>query len=275
VRKGVVFEHVADPVGADLSGGLWRLDQEDGELVATVAADHVDAARVLEENLADAAESLVARRVAQRVVDGLEAVEIEQHDGHRVLEAAVAGDLLLEPNGEEAAIVQPRHLVLERDLLEPRVGGLELPVGGVETRRELVDLAGLGLDGAEHPREGAHEHADLVGLLCHRRFDPGRGGHRLGGAADSRAQIPDDETSRGYEESGEDQQRLAPEEIAAVERLVAEPRHHEGVERISEDEERHERREGQRERDLPPQPGGPERRRRGGRRRLLRYRCRF
>ena len=201
------------------------------------------------------------------VVDGLEAVEVEQHDGHRVAEAAVAGDLLLETDREEAAIVQPGHLVPERDLLEPRVGGLELPVGGVETRRELVDLAGLGLDSAQHPREGAHEHADLVGLLRHRRFDSSCGGHRLGGAADGRAQIPDDEAARGHQEPGEDQERLAPEEIAAVERIVAEPQHHGGVERVDEDEERHQGRERQRQGDLSPEPAlVQQRRRRGGRR---------
>ena len=198
VRKHVMLEHVADPVGVDLGARLWRLHQEDGELVAAVAADHVDTARVREEKLADAAERLVAHRVAQLVVDRLEAVEVEQSDRHRVVEAAVAGNLLLETDGEEAAVVQPRHLVLEGHLLEPRIGGLELPVGGVQARGEPVDLAGLDLDRAQHARERAHEDADLVALRPDRRFHPGRGCHRLGGAPDGRAQVPDDEAAGGH-----------------------------------------------------------------------------
>src|SRR5262245_3853175 len=74
------------PVRVEPSAALGRLDQQDGELVAAVAGDDVDPARVLHEDLTDVAQGLVADRVAELVVDALEAVEIEHHDGDRVIE---------------------------------------------------------------------------------------------------------------------------------------------------------------------------------------------
>src|SRR5262249_19417835 len=53
------------PVRVEASATLGRLDQQDGELVAAVAGDDVDAARVLHEDLPDVAQRLVADRVAE------------------------------------------------------------------------------------------------------------------------------------------------------------------------------------------------------------------
>ena len=83
-------EHVADSVGVEPRARFGRFHQEDGELVAAVAADDVDAARVPQENLRHAPKRLVARSVPELVVDRLEGVEIEQHDRDGVVEAAVA-----------------------------------------------------------------------------------------------------------------------------------------------------------------------------------------
>src|SRR5438132_14044001 len=111
MRKDVVFEQVTDPVGINLGAGLGRLDQENRELVATVAPDYVDTARMLEEQLADAAQRLVTHRVTVLVVDGRETVEVEQHHGPRSLEAAISGDLLLDAYVGAAALEKPRHLL--------------------------------------------------------------------------------------------------------------------------------------------------------------------
>ena len=121
-------EHVPDAVGVDLGALLGRLHEKDGELVAAVAADDVDAARMLEEKLGHTAQCLVARPVTELVVDALEAVEIEEDQGDGVIEAPVARDLFLEPDGEEAAIVEVRHFVLERGLAELGVRRLEIAV---------------------------------------------------------------------------------------------------------------------------------------------------
>src|SRR5947209_16827685 len=150
VRVGEGRDDLPYPVRVEPSAALRGLDQQDGELVAAVAGDDVDAARVLHEDLTDIAQRLVADRVAELVVDALEAVQVEHHDGDRVIEPPEARDLLLEAEREEASIVETGDLVLERGLLELGVGGLELAVGGVEAHRERVDVDRLLLDGPAH-----------------------------------------------------------------------------------------------------------------------------
>src|SRR5262245_2627768 len=125
-------QHVADPVRVQAGAALGGLDEQHGELVAAVAADHVDAAGGLEEDVGDAPERLVARGVTELVVDLLQTVQVEQDHRDRVVESAVARDLLREPDGEEAAIVEPGDLVPERVLLEPRIAGLDVPERVVE-----------------------------------------------------------------------------------------------------------------------------------------------
>jgi hypothetical protein len=66
-------------------------------------------------------------------------------------EPAVTRDFFLEPDGEEAAIVEPGDLVLERELLEARIAGLQLLVGVLEPLGERVDLVALVLDLPEDP----------------------------------------------------------------------------------------------------------------------------
>src|SRR2546428_13936583 len=128
VRVGERRDDLPYPVRVEPSAALGRLDQQDGVLVTAVARDHVDAARMLHEDLPNVAQRLVAHGVAELVVDALEAVQVEYHDGDRVIEPPEARDLLLEAEREEASIVESGHLVLERGFLELRVGGLELSV---------------------------------------------------------------------------------------------------------------------------------------------------
>src|SRR5580765_3110195 len=86
VRVGEGRDDLPYPVRVEPSAALGRLDQQDGELVAAVSGDCVDAARVLHEDLTDIAQRLVADRVAELVVDALEPVKVEHHDGNRVIE---------------------------------------------------------------------------------------------------------------------------------------------------------------------------------------------
>ena len=54
---------------------------DDGELVAAEARQHVGFAKRGLQALADLDQQFIAGGMAERVVDGLEAVEIEHHDG--------------------------------------------------------------------------------------------------------------------------------------------------------------------------------------------------
>ena len=84
------------------------------ELVAAEARDRVAGSEVLLESVGDADEELVADGVAQRVVDYLEAVEVEIEDCEgRVGVAARARDGELEVIHEERAVRQSGERVVE------------------------------------------------------------------------------------------------------------------------------------------------------------------
>src|SRR5947208_12938054 len=142
---------------------------EDGIRDDLVTGVQTCALPIFHEDLRDFTQGLVADRVAELVVDALEAVEVEEHDRHGVAEAPEARDLLLEAQGEEASVVEPGHVVTERGLFEYGVRDLELLVGGVEVRRERVDLDRLLLDRPEHAGERLHQCPDLVAPGAERR----------------------------------------------------------------------------------------------------------
>ena len=220
----------ADAVGIQPGARLGGLHQQHGELVPAVAGHHVDAARVLHEDLGDLAQRVVAHGVAELVVDGLEAVEVQQDDRHRVVEASIARQLFLEPQREEAPVVEAGHLVLERRFLEPGVGGLQLLVGGVESRGEGVDLGCLLLDRQQHLVERRHERADLVAPPLE-TGDGGLTGHERSHACDDPAHIPDHVGAGQHADQREQHQQLQAAELdrlAGAQRGEDEHHHDEG-----------------------------------------------
>ena len=106
--------------------------QEDGELVPAHPGHGVLAADGVHQPLADLLDEVVARGVAQRVVDGLEVVQVDEEHAHRLAHPARAHQLLLDPVLEEPAVGQPGERVVPghvRDLLQElevlyRGGGL-------------------------------------------------------------------------------------------------------------------------------------------------------
>jgi hypothetical protein len=98
-------------------GRARRLEQH-RELVAAQPRHGVAAARGREQPLGHAAQQRVARGVAERVVDPLEAVEVEHQ--HRHLLGVRAGERLGQPLAQPGAVGQPGERVVQRLV---RVGG--------------------------------------------------------------------------------------------------------------------------------------------------------
>ena len=136
-----------DPEGivdrfADLPGDLGRVffggdaRDEERELVAAEARDRVALADVLLDALGDLAEQLVADGVAQRVVDDLEAVEVEEEHGEPLVVAVRLGHGERQAVAEEEPVRQVGQRIVEGEVLDLLLGPLAL--GDVD-RRALDD----------------------------------------------------------------------------------------------------------------------------------------
>ena len=88
--------------------GIGHVGDDQGELVATQPGNGGPAGGGTQQALGDLAQQAVTDEVAQRVVDILEAVDVEQHDGHPTALAQGRGGAV----EEEAPVRQPgQHVV--------------------------------------------------------------------------------------------------------------------------------------------------------------------
>ena len=118
------FEDRLDDVADDARVPAARDDHH--ELVAAEPAHQADLAAELgdvDETLADLDEQLVAGRMTERIVDVLESVEVEQHDGCRPL-AGVAGEQAPQLLLQREPIRQAGQLVVMREPPELLLGSL-------------------------------------------------------------------------------------------------------------------------------------------------------
>src|SRR5262249_53071841 len=127
-RKG---ERLAHRIGRR-QRGLWSHEwHEQGELVAPKTR-HDDAfLRSRAQTLADLNQHLVAARIAERVVDLVESVEIERCEGERLV-PATRGNGLLEQLEEAGVVRQSGENVLVFKLLYLQVAAGQLPAEPVE-----------------------------------------------------------------------------------------------------------------------------------------------
>ena len=119
---------------------------DDDELVAGQAADGVVGPDHGPEPFRDRQEHAVAGRVAERVVDQLEAVEIGEEHGHPPARPVRTGQCLVEAVEDEAAVGQPGQRVVG-GLVHGVVEGAAHPVDGgrvVEGERGVLG------EGEEH-----------------------------------------------------------------------------------------------------------------------------
>ena len=121
---------------------IGRARQQDRELVAAQPGDGVGRAQRPLQARPDFGQQQIAELMAERVVDVLEAVEVEQQDRHVVTGALRASDGVLDPVVEQGAVGQGGQRVVQGQALE--LGLLRLALGDVAQDRDaepfLVDL---------------------------------------------------------------------------------------------------------------------------------------
>ena len=173
--------------GGDVHGGALgavRVAAQDREFVATEPGDEVPGANAAGKAVCRGAEELIADRVPERVVHGLEVVEVEEENG----DVVVAGrEQRLDLLPEQRPVRQPGERIVERlmveavlelakfryRLLQPVVLQRGACVGGERVKQRQVvarETAGK----ADAVRE--HEQADRALLAAelrdHRMLDP-------------------------------------------------------------------------------------------------------
>ena len=179
--------------GDDLFGakrGVARVDdvgQQYQELVAPLTADRVGAANAGRQPLRDRPQQLIAHRVAERVVDVLESIQVDVQHGDGAAGAVRAHHRLIEPVAQQGPVRNVRETVVQREARElvGQFAGDRHVVrhhdGPDDAAEPVVDRRGAGLDGEFHA-VAAHQHA--VRAESHRPvLDDGARGGRGDGAA--------------------------------------------------------------------------------------------
>ncbi len=133
------------------------LDEQD--TVSRLGGDHLVLVERVAQPLGDLLQETVAGMVAERVVDLLEVIEVDQHDGRRTIRAAAGVDDLLDLVPEERPVRQPCQRVVDGLVLL----GDRLPAASVDgeqwqeqqRHRWQGEVGGEG----DHRREAEHEAA--------------------------------------------------------------------------------------------------------------------
>ena len=168
---------------------LVGLGHEQRELVAAQAGEDVLGAGDVAQRGGDGGQHDVAALVAERVVDRLEVVDVEQRERERPLVAQRAGELLAQALVEGAVVGQARERIGGRLLDEDRVG-LGVGHGQADELGEVVEHA-LGVGRQRVGRHGGHGRSRPTAVRararassassrspCARRAWPPRGGRR-------------------------------------------------------------------------------------------------
>jgi hypothetical protein len=125
---------------------------DDHELVAADTRDRVALAHAHEDPARDRLQQAVAELVAERIVDGLEAVEVEEKHGHLRTCAMTLRDRLLDAVAQQYAVGQPGERVVMRHVRHALLG--HLAVGDVH--RHADHALGAPVGAAMHLRAIGH-----------------------------------------------------------------------------------------------------------------------
>ncbi len=133
--QALALEHHRRREHAEQAGderlGLIGPGGEDGELVAAEAGDGVAGAQCVAQAVAGDLQQAVARGVAERVVDPLEVVEVEEGDDRVLAGGERLGDALL----EQRPVREPRQRILEGEAAQLPVARAAA-AGAVQQRQQ-------------------------------------------------------------------------------------------------------------------------------------------
>jgi len=136
-RKDRQVDRAADALGNGLGGVLVDIGQVDAEFLAAHAADQVPGPQDGADRAGDDGQRLVARIMAEQVVDGLEIVGIDHQQGPAAAAPAL-GQQGADLAGEGAAIEAGGEAVRAGDEAQPQIGDGESahPHAHVEEERQ-------------------------------------------------------------------------------------------------------------------------------------------
>ena len=103
-----------------------QLGHDDGEFVAAEPGQKVIVLQLARDQMRDFPEQFIAGGVAERVVDLLEAVEIEQQQRRGRFRAAPAGQHIVDFAAEQGAVGEAGEGVIVSELFQLLLGGLAL-----------------------------------------------------------------------------------------------------------------------------------------------------
>ena len=121
-------------------------DLQDRELVAAEPRHRIDLAHAAAQPLRHVMQQLVAGRVAERVVDRLEAVEVDQHQREALAVAALARERVLDAVAQQHAVGEAGERVVMRhvgDLVGAALAFGDVGEGAQETAVRQPDGAHL------------------------------------------------------------------------------------------------------------------------------------
>src|SRR3954462_8803316 len=118
VQEFAAGDHVDQAPGGLVGGRLVRIFQKDSELVAPDSRTDVALADAARKQVRHLDQSLVAGAMAKRIVDRLEAVDVDEQHCGRVAVAAHAGDQPLQLAQEPPAVGKIDQAVLVRQMVE-------------------------------------------------------------------------------------------------------------------------------------------------------------
>ena len=96
-----------------------RRGGDHGELIATQARNKIVAAHDMRKPQCHIADELVTDRMAERIVDVLEVIEVDVKHRHRCAAASDVGDHRLQPLAEEIPVRQAAQRVVQREIAQP------------------------------------------------------------------------------------------------------------------------------------------------------------